>query len=138
MCTVRIALRCRKGLLSKKVYRSYKEYYEVTLKEAIETIKKCIKLSGSTLMSEDKYYLDYKMSRSTALNGFQINVNNYNEQNEVSNGSEQNGGSNSSDFNSYNSSLKMYIIYNHVINMIKDKDHEINPVNNLFNKLFIK
>ena len=116
-------------------------------------------------MSEDKYYLDYKMSRSTALNGFQINVNNCNEQNdgsnsseqndgsnsseqndgsnsseqnEVSNGSEQNGGSNGSDFNSYDSSLKMYIIYNHVINMIKNKDHKINPVNNLFNKLFIK
>jgi hypothetical protein len=98
-------------------------------------------------MSEDKYYLDYKMSRSTALNGFQINVNNCNEQNDrsnsneqndQSNSSEQNGGSNSSDFNSYDSSLKMYIIYNHVINMIKDKDREINPVNNLFNKLFIK
>ena len=107
-------------------------------------------------MSEDKYYLDYKMSRSTALNGFQINVNNCSEQNEVSddseqngesnsneqngesNDSEQNGGSNVRDFNSYDSSLKMYIIYNHVINMIKDKDHEINPVNNLFNKLFIK
>ena len=138
---------CLKGLLSKKVYRSYKEYYEVTLKEAIKTVKKCIKLSGSTLMSEDKYYLDYKMNRSTALNGFQINVNNCNEQNDGSNSSEQNsesndseqnGGSNVRDFNSYDSSLKMYIIYNHVINIIKDKDHEINPVNNLFNKLFIK
>jgi hypothetical protein len=102
---------CLKGLLSKKVYRSYKEYYEVTLKEAIKTIKKCIKLSGSTLISEDKYYLDYKMSRSTALNGFQINVNNCNE---------QHGGSNNSDFNYYESSLKMYIIYNYVINIIKD------------------
>jgi hypothetical protein len=36
---------CLKGLLSKKVYRSYKEYYEVTLDEAIKTINKCIKLS---------------------------------------------------------------------------------------------
>ena len=42
---------CLKSLLSKKVYRSYKEYYEVTLNEAIKTIKKCIKLSGSTLIS---------------------------------------------------------------------------------------
>ena len=58
---------CLKGLLSKKVYRSYKEYYEVTLDEAIKTVKKCIKLTGSNLISEDKFYLDYKMSRSTAL-----------------------------------------------------------------------
>jgi hypothetical protein len=107
---------CLKGLLSKKVYRSYKEYYEVTLKEAIKTIKKCIKLSGSTSISEDKYYLDYKMSRSTALNGFQINVNNCNE---------QYGGFNNSDFNSYKSSLKMYIIYNYVINIIKKMIHKI-------------
>ena len=54
-------------MLSKKVYRSYKEYYEVTLDEAIKTVKKCIKLTGSNLISEDKFYLDYKMSRSTAL-----------------------------------------------------------------------
>ena len=52
----------------------HKEYYEVTLSEAIETIKICIKFSGTTLISEDKFYLDYKMSRSTQLNGFEINA----------------------------------------------------------------
>ena len=29
---------CLKGLLSKKVYRSYREYYNITLREAIHTI----------------------------------------------------------------------------------------------------
>jgi hypothetical protein len=58
---------CLKGVLSKKVYRSYREYYKVTLNEAIKTIKKCIKLSGSTLISEDKYYKNFKLKRSTQL-----------------------------------------------------------------------
>ena len=125
---------CLKGLLSKKVYRSYKEYYEVTLDEAIKTVKKCIKLTGSNLISEDKFYLDYKMSRSTALNGFNININNCNEQNGGSN-EEYN---NDYDYKSYNFSLKMFVTYNYVMNMVKDKNHENNKVNNLFSKWFIK
>ena len=124
---------CLKSLLSKKVYRSYKEYYEVTLSEAIKTIKKCIKLSGSTLISDDKFYLDYKMSRSTALNGFEINVNNCNEQSGGFNGDE-----NEIEYKSYKSSLKMYVIYNYMLNVAKNKEHDIEPINNLFNKWFIK
>ena len=122
---------CLKSLLSKKVYRSYKEYYEVTLSEAIHTIKRCIKLSGTTLMSEDKFYLDYKMSRSTALNGFEINVNNCNE---------QSGGFNENEieYKTYDHSLKMYIIYNYMLNVAKNKEHNNEPINNLFNKWFIK
>ena len=120
---------CLKSLLSKKVYRSYKEYYEVTLSEAIKTIKKCIKLSGTTLMSEDKFYLDYKMSRSTALNGFEINVNNCNE---------QNGGFNEDENEiEYKSSLKMYVIYNYMLNVAKNKEQNNDPINILFNKWFI-
>ena len=122
---------CLKGLLSKKVYRSYKEYYEVTLSDAIKTIKKCVKLSGSTLMSEDKLYLNYKMSRSSALNGFQINIKNCNE---------QSGGFNDDEieYKSYKSSLKMYVIYNYVLNIAKNKEQNNDSVNYLFNKWFIK
>lgn len=121
---------CLKSLLSKKVYRSYKEYYEVTLNEAINTVKRCIKLSGSTLMSEDKFYLDYKINRSISLNGFEINVNNCNE---------QNGGFNSNEieYKNYKSSLKMYIMYNHMMNIIKNDKNEVNSVNYLFNKWFV-
>ena len=121
---------CLKGLLSKKVYRSYKEYYEVTLKEAIDTIRRCIKLSGSTLISEDKFYLDYKMSRSTVLNGFEININNCNE---------QKGGfiNNEIEYKSYEHSLKMYVVYNYLLNIAKNKEQNNDPINNLFNKWFI-
>ena len=69
---------CLKGLLSKKVYRSYKEYYNITLKEAIKTIKKCVKLTGSKLLSEDKFYHKYKLKRSTKLNGFNYGLSNIN------------------------------------------------------------
>jgi hypothetical protein len=57
---------CLKGMLSKKVYRSNKEHYIITLKEAIKMIKLCIKLTKSKLISEDKFYKNYinKISRS--------------------------------------------------------------------------
>jgi len=67
-----------KGLLSKKVYRSYKEYYNITLKEAIKTIKKCVKLTGSKLLLENKFYHKYKLKRSTKLNGFNYGLSNVN------------------------------------------------------------
>ena len=35
---------CLKSLLSKVVYRSYREYYEITLNDAIKTIKKMYKI----------------------------------------------------------------------------------------------
>ena len=67
---------CLKGLLSKKVYRSYREYYNITLKEAISTIRKCIKLTGSKILSEDKLYHKYKLKRSTILKGFNYSIHN--------------------------------------------------------------
>lgn len=67
---------CLKGLLSKKVYRSHREYYNITLKEAIQTIKKCIKLTGSKLISEDKFYHKYQLKRSSKLNGFNYGISN--------------------------------------------------------------
>ena len=72
---------CLKGLLSKKVYRSYREYYNITLKDAISTIRKCIKLSGSILLSEDKLYHKYKLKRSTILKGFNYSIHDKNVQN---------------------------------------------------------
>jgi hypothetical protein len=52
-------------------------------------------------MSEDNFYLDYKMSRLTSLNGFEINVNNCNG---------QNGGFNKDEieYKSYKSSCTKY------------------------------
>ena len=118
-----------KSRLSKKVYRSYKEYYEVTLNEAIETVKRCIKFSGTTLISEDKFYLDYKMSRSTQLNGFEINFSGCND---------QKGGYNQFEYHTYDINKKMYVFYNYILNVAKNnKQHKI-PINKLFKIIFIK
>jgi prophage antirepressor-like protein len=68
-----------KALLSKNVYRSRKEYYKVSLYDAIKIIKKCIKLSQSKLISEDKFYKKFILSKSEPLNGFQIQLDNYDE-----------------------------------------------------------
>jgi hypothetical protein len=38
--------------------------------------EKCIKLTGSKLISEDKFYHKYKLSRSTKLNGFNYGLSN--------------------------------------------------------------
>jgi prophage antirepressor-like protein len=120
---------CLKSRLSKKVYRSYKEYYEVTLSEAIETIKICIKFSGTTLISEDKFYLDYKMSRSTQLNGFEINFSSCND---------QKGGYDDYEYHTYDIHKKMYVFYNYILNVAKNNKQHKNPINNLFNIIFIK
>jgi prophage antirepressor-like protein len=66
---------CLKGMLSKQLYRSNREHYIITLKEAINMIKKCIKLTKSKLIQEDKLYENHinktykknikKLSRST-------------------------------------------------------------------------
>jgi hypothetical protein len=69
---------CIKGLLSKKVYRSKKEYYNISLTEGIKIIRKCIKLTGSKMISEDKFYKKLLISRSKPLNGFEIQINNNN------------------------------------------------------------
>jgi hypothetical protein len=110
------------------VYRSYREYYKVTLNEGIKTIKNCIKLSGSILISEDKYYKNFKLKRSKQLNGFMINVNNDCKL-------EQNGGNN--DFNTHESYMKMYVIYHYVLNKVKNIEHDTtNMINKQFHKIF--
>ncbi len=119
---------CLKSLLSKKVYRSYREYYKVTLNEGIKTIKKCIKLSGSTLLSEDKYYKNFKLKRSMPLNGFVININDNCNVN-------QNGGK--LEYKSYNSCLKMYVIYIYTLNLLKNINDDNNTINKKFNQLFL-
>lgn len=58
---------CIKALLNKQSINN-KEFFNITLKKAIETINKCIKLTKSKKISENKYYLDMikenKLSRN--------------------------------------------------------------------------
>ena len=56
---------CLKGMLSKQVYRSNREYYQISLKDAIKMIKLCVKLTKSKLISEDKLYKNYIKKEST-------------------------------------------------------------------------
>ena len=113
---------CLKGLLSKKVYRSYREYYNITLREAIHTIKKCIKLTGSKLISEDKFYHKYKLSKSSRLNGFNYGLSNTECQN---NQTDQKGGTYSDFYNneqtikSYTYYAGLYEAFNNLMNIIK-------------------
>lgn len=48
---------CLKSLLKKQMYNR-KEHYKISINNAIKTINKCIKLTKSKKISEDKYYLD--------------------------------------------------------------------------------
>lgn len=66
--------------MSKKVYRYRREYYNVSLSEAIKSIKKCIKLSGSKLISEDKFYKKFEIIKDQPLKGFEIHIDDYNEE----------------------------------------------------------
>ena len=66
------------------------------------------------------------------MNGFEINVNNCNEQSWGFNEDE-----NEIEYKSYNSSLKMYVIYNYMLNVAKNKEQNNDPINILFNKWFI-
>ena len=101
---------CLKGLLSKQVYRSRKEYYNITLKNAIKTIKKCIKLTGSKLLSEDKFYHKYKLSKTEKLNGFNYGIHNI-----KCNIEQQNGGS----YKLYDYYNNLYKVYNKLMNLIR-------------------
>jgi len=74
---------CIKALFSKKVYRSYHEYYTVSIKEAIRGVKRCIKFSGSRLIAEDNYYKSMNIARSSRTSSdenlnISIGVSNYN------------------------------------------------------------
>jgi prophage antirepressor-like protein len=48
---------CLKALLKKQMYNR-KEHYKISINDAVKTINKCIKLTKSKKISEDKYYLD--------------------------------------------------------------------------------
>ena len=48
---------CLKALLKKQMYNR-KEHYKISINNAIKTINKCIKLTKSKKISEDRYYLD--------------------------------------------------------------------------------
>jgi hypothetical protein len=106
---------CLKGLLSKKVYRTLKEYYDVTLREAIRTVKKCIKLTGSKLLSQDKFYYKYKIKETTKLKGFNYGINNT-----KCDITDQKGGSNNRIIKSYNYYSNLYKIYNKSMDLIRN------------------
>lgn len=48
---------CLKALLKKQMYNR-KEHYKISINNAIKTINKCIKLTKTKKISDDKYYLD--------------------------------------------------------------------------------
>jgi hypothetical protein len=48
---------CLKALLKKQMYNR-KEHYKISINDAVKTINKCIKLTKSNKISEDKYYID--------------------------------------------------------------------------------
>lgn len=48
---------CLKALLKKQMYNK-KEFYKISINDAVKTINKCVKLTKSVKISEDKYYLD--------------------------------------------------------------------------------
>jgi len=106
---------CLKGLLSKKVYRTLKEYYDVTLREAIRTVKKCIKLTGSKLLSQDKFYRKYEINETSRLKGFNYGINNTN-----CDITDQKGGSNNRIIKSYNYYSNLYKIYNKSMDLIRN------------------
>jgi hypothetical protein len=105
---------CLKGLLSKKVYRTLKEYYDITLRDAIRTVKKCIKLTGSKLLFEDNFYHKYKLTDTTKLKGFNYGINNT-----KCNITDQTGGVNNSIIKSYNYYSNSYKLYNKLMDLLR-------------------
>ena len=66
---------CLKALLKKQMYNR-KEYYTISINNAIKTINKCIKLTKSKKISEDKYYLNMiKQNKITSnINEYGIEI----------------------------------------------------------------
>lgn len=58
---------CLKALLKKQMYNR-KEHYIISINNAIKTINKCIKLTKSKKISEDKYYLDMIKQKKISSN----------------------------------------------------------------------
>jgi hypothetical protein len=111
---------CLKGLLSKKVYRSHREYYNITLTEAIQTIKKCIKLTGSKLISEDKFYHKYQLKRSSKLNGFNYGISNINCLSDQKGGTYFDSNQNKFIIKSYDYYMGLYEVFDKLIKKIKE------------------
>jgi ATP-dependent Lon protease len=66
---------CLKALLKKQMY-NHKEHYKISINDAVKTINKCIKLTKTKKISEDKYYLDMikqnKLTKNINEYGIQI------------------------------------------------------------------
>jgi prophage antirepressor-like protein len=112
---------CLKGMLSKQLYRSNREHYIITLNEAIKMIKKCIKLTQSKLISQDKFYKKHiaKISRLKKDifeqkidfmleddNDDNNNNNNNNDNNNNNNNNDDNDNDNNNDNNNNNDKSK--------------------------------
>ncbi len=110
---------CLKGILSKQVYRTNKEHYIITLKEALKIIKKCVKLTKSNIISEDKYYKKYIFRDKTTDNTLSWTKYNVLDQciNFVINNNIQKGGN---IINTYNDIIKLYTLNKNIYNMLKN------------------
>ena len=108
---------CLKGILSKQVYRTNKEHYIITLKEALKIIKKCVKLTKSNIISEDKYYKKY-IHKTTYNTLSQTKYNILNQRiNFVINNNIQKGGN---ILNTYNDIIKLYTLNKTTYNTLKN------------------
>jgi len=89
---------CLKALLKKQRYNK-KEFFKITLKNAIKNIKKCIRLTKTEKLSEDNYYLELlkKNKLSRYVNNYAIEI--------LFDGEEENekliGGSNINNYDDY-------------------------------------
>lgn len=105
---------CLKALLKKQMYNK-KEHYNISINNAVKTINKCIVLTKSKKISEDKYYLDMikqnKLTKNINEYGIEI-IFDINDNNNILSGGDIN--------NDYMNSIKYddYIFINNIHNII--------------------
>jgi prophage antirepressor-like protein len=105
---------CLKALLKKQMYNK-KEHYNISINNAVKTINKCIILTKSKKISEDKYYLDMikqnKLTKNINEYGIEI-LFDINDNNNILSGGDIN--------NDYMNSIKYddYIFINNIHNII--------------------
>lgn len=94
---------------------NHKEHYNISINNAVKTINKCIKLTKSKKISEDKYYLDMikqnKLTKNINEYGIEI-LFDINENNNILSGGNIN--------NDFMNSIKYddYIFINNIMNII--------------------
>lgn len=106
---------CLKALLKKQMYNR-KEYYNISIKNAIKTINKCIKLTKSKKISDDKYYLDMIKDKKITTNINEYGIEILFDNDEINNSNILLGGSNETNFN-YDDIKLVYKFYNIIFNL---------------------